>query len=190
MPRFISPQMLSPTLIGAAAGFLSGSPASPVKYPTYGLTMRFAVTVDDLSSLGTWASCKGLHVEFKTKPVTQGGDYNRTYALPDRLEYDRITLERAMNKTDSHAVADWLGSMKNKWMTPAAGSEPAFGPKEPPGTATISLLDPTQPNNLEKALFTWTLRNVLPVSWSGPSFSAKGSDVALETLVLQHGGFL
>lgn len=189
MPTFISPQMLSPSLIGAAAQALSSSPVNPATYAVYGLTMRFAVTVDDLSNLGTWATCKGLRVEFKTKPVTEGGDYTRSFALPDRLEYERITLERAMNKRDSDAVRQWLVRMKDKWMTPTSpppGARPS-SPKDAGGTATIRLLDPT---DLTKDIFAWNLTNVLPVSWSGPSFSAKGNEVALETLVLQHGGFL
>lgn len=181
-PSFISPQLVSPSLIGAAAQALSSSPVSPAAYPVYGLAMRFAVTVDDISSLGTWASCKGLRVEFKTKQITQGGDYTSSVALPDRMEYERITLERAMHKRDSAAVRQWLVRMKNEWMTPSTTTTATTG-----CNARIRLLDPTDPT---KDIATWDLTNVFPVSWSGPSFSAKGSEVALEALVLQHGGFL
>lgn len=185
MPTFISPQMISPSLIGAAAGALSGPPDRAAAYPVYGLTMRFAVTVDDISDLGTWATCQGLRVEFKTKQITQGGDYTSSVTLPDRMEYDRITLERAMSRQDSAGVRRWLVRMKDEWMTPSATA--AKRSRNDGCNARIRLLDPTDP---ARDIATWDLTNVFPVSWTGPSFTAKGSEVALETLVLQHGGFL
>jgi phage tail-like protein len=184
MPAYISPQMISPTLIGAAVGALTNAPTNPATYPVYGLAMRFAVTVDDLSNLGRWATCKGLRVEFKTKTVTEGGDYGAPVALPDRLEYDKITLERAITKEGSAAVQKWLISMKDKWMTPQ--SRPTSPGRYTGGTAHIQLLNPADPS---APLMKWDFYDVLPVSWTGPSLSGKANEVAMETLVLQHGGF-
>jgi phage tail-like protein len=180
---FISPQMVTPTLIGrAAGGALSRSATSgPDSYPTYGLTTRFRVVIHEGdNNLGNWSSCKGLKVEFKYRQIQRGGDYTRMALLPERMEYDRITLERGIQKADAKVVQDWLKTVANDWMKPSFDT-----PK--PYTATIALLDPTDNSYLVK----WDLSDVFPVSWSGPSMSAGGSDaVATETLVLQHGGFL
>lgn len=182
MPTFVSPQMVSPSLIGRAVGALSGGPTStPAAYPTYALTTRFRVTIDQVSSLGDWSSCKGLKVEFKYKPVQRGGDYAKQALLPERMEYDKITLERGIRQPDTDVVRKWLQTVAKTWMTPSFT-------RPTPYTATIALIDPTDNT---KDLARWTLVEVYPVSWSGPSLSAGGSDaVATETLVLQHGGFL
>jgi phage tail-like protein len=87
------------------------------------------------------------------------------------MKYDQVTLTRAMTKTDSAKVARWLSGCVDQ----SQG-----------GTARITLKDA---HNEEVA--TWSLRNVLPSSWKGPSLNAKdGSTVAVETLVLAHEGFL
>ncbi|HEX5113623.1 MAG TPA: phage tail protein [Pseudonocardiaceae bacterium] len=203
MPAFVSPQMLSPTLIGRAAGMLSDiAAASPGSYPTYALTTRFKVEVqgDQLSDLGHWSSCKGLKVEFKYKQVQRGGDYTASVYLPERMEYDKIVLERAIQPHDSGLVQQWLQTVTNTWMTPADKTDRPAG-----YTVKITLLDPTKgapptpgattsaagAGNSPPEVAHWVLRDVCPVSWAGPSMSASGSDaVALETLVLQHGGFV
>ncbi len=41
-----------------------------------------------------------------------------------------------------------------------------------------------------EAVATWTLRDVLPVKWSGPQLSVDSAKVATETLELAHHGFL
>ncbi len=186
MPSFVSPQMISPTLVGAAVGALSSSPATgPVNDPVCGLAMRFTVIIDDLSNLGLWASCKGLRVEFKTKTVTQGGDYGAAAVLPDRLEYDKLTLERAITAEGSSAVQKWLISMKDKWLTPQSTQQTSRN-RYTGGTAHVQLLNPVNPST---PLMKWDFYDVLPVSWTGPSLSGKSNEVAMETLVLQHGGF-
>lgn len=182
---YVSPQMVSPTLVGRAVGTLSGSSMSQVdSYAVYGLTTRFRVTVHDAAKkdeLGNWTSCKGLKVEFKYKQIQRGGNYTSMALLPERIEYDKITLERGIRKGEAKVVQKWLQTVAAKWMTPSFTTPPGY-------TATIALIDPTDPT---KDLTSWSLIDVYPVSWTGPSMSASGTDaVATETLVLQHGGFL
>ncbi|HEY1574371.1 MAG TPA: phage tail protein [Pseudonocardiaceae bacterium] len=194
MPAFVSPQMVSPTLIGRAAGMLSDiAAASPDAYPTYALTTRFKVLVEDggtLKTLGHWSSCKGLKVEFKYKQVQRGGDHTSSVYLPERMEYDKIVLERAIRQPDTNQVQQWLQNVTNSWMTPVKDTDRPNGYQ-----VTITLLHPSPPaagaGNTPPELAHWVLRDVCPVSWSGPSMAANGGDaVAIETLVLQHGGFV
>src|ERR1700753_2880409 len=102
MPMFLSPQMVSPTLIGQGVGALTAVAKTKSDYPMYALSMRFKVEIPDLRSgnvnLGNWSSCKGLKVDFKVTAVAQGGVYTSPKFLPDCLEYDKIFLERAMQK--------------------------------------------------------------------------------------------
>jgi phage tail-like protein len=148
-------------------------------YPAYGMAMRFGVQVDDLS-LGNWHSCKGLKVSFDYEVVKQGGDYLEATRLPNRLNYEPITLERAVLSAESKAVQAWLANYVRSWRIYPVSEQPPQTTK-----ATISLLD----YKLSEVM-KWELDGVFPKSWSGPSLGADDNKVAMETLVLEHSGFL
>ncbi|HEX4705441.1 MAG TPA: phage tail protein [Pseudonocardiaceae bacterium] len=180
MPTSLDPQQyLSPTLIGGAASMLAQAPPMG-KYPAFGMTMRFRVTVYALAAkndLGHWSSCKGLKVNFVTTPVKEGAQYTSATYLPERVEYGKITLERAMCRSDSQKVVDWLQAVQTNWMTPG-------------GTLKLNDMKITLFDAVGEEVMTWTLTGVCPVSWSCSPFSSKGTDIAVETLELQHEGFL
>jgi len=109
---------MSPAIIGGAASLMAKA-GTPDAYPSFGMTMRFKVVVPALGKdLGRWSSCKGLKVTFNTTAVKEGGDYTASTFLPERVEYGRVTLERAMTKGDSANVVDWLRNVQSKWLTP------------------------------------------------------------------------
>ncbi len=134
-----------------------------------GLSMRFAVVVDGVD-LGGWASCQGLAVDFGLVERKEGGVNGHSVWLPDRVKYPKVSLTRAMTSADSAKVMKWLSDMVDK----STG-----------GTAKITLLDA---HNQEVA--SWSLRNVLPLMWHGPTLNATSRDIATETLDLVHEGFL
>src|SRR6266536_4539827 len=80
-----------------------------------GLTTRFLVEVGGIS-LGGWAKCSGLSVEFKYAQVHEGGNYEYLTVLPDQIDYKLITLERAMSKDYSGGVQNWLRSKVSSYM--------------------------------------------------------------------------
>jgi phage tail-like protein len=165
----------------------SGSPgAAGFASRHFGLAMRFHVTFNsgdgDVQSLGEWSACKGLKVEFKTETVKRGGEYGYEYKLPVQVAYGPVTLERAMRQQTSQPLQTWLGHLVHKWMNSA---DPAVLKRPPAGNVTIALQDMHQ-----NVVATWTLRHAFPVSWSGPALDAKGSTVAIESLTLEHQGFL
>lgn len=165
-------------LVSAISGGTLGS------YPSYGLSMRFQVSVKDMAitDLGLWQSCEGLKVDLKYKPVEQGGEYVTPGWLPDRLVYSPVTLKRAISKTDSTKLQTWLQGSIGDWIrypTPAGGNHPPYT------SVTITLLD-YQLN----PVMSWTLAEARPAAWHGPSLSADGKSVAIETLVFEHSGFL
>jgi phage tail-like protein len=143
-----------------------------------GMAMRFHVVVDEID-LGGWATCKGLQVNFESKAVDEGANYEYQVILPERVKYSAIELTRAMNQQDSAAVQRWLSQVVSKWYD--ATSPTDYSAR----TARITLLDAF---NGEVA--SWTLRSIYPKRWSGPNLNASGHDIAVETLELVHEGFL
>lgn len=143
---------------------------SPLKADAMlGLAMRFDVVVDGID-LGGWGKCDGLAVEFKAEKINEGGNYEHDIFLPGQVTYDTIKLERAMALDDSDKVMKWLSSKVRDY-----GG----------GTAQITLFDARGGK-----VASWSLRNVYPIKWTGPSLNAGGKDVALERLELVHEGFL
>jgi phage tail-like protein len=135
-----------------------------------GMAMRFEVTIDDMP-LGGWSRCQGLDVEFTYLPYREGGTNSHRPLLPDCVQYGEITLARAVNAQDSAQVMRWL-SRKAQQFTP--------------GTGVIKLFDAHQGE-----VASWSLRNVCPRRWSGPTLSSDlGAGIAIESLVLAHEGFL
>jgi phage tail-like protein len=143
-----------------------------------GMSMRFRVSVDGIN-LGSWATCAGLSVEFKNRRVNEGGNYEYSVILPERVEYRAVTLRRAMSPQESAIVQRWLTGVVSGWYN--ADSPRDYGPR----TAEIELFDAAG-----AVVATWTLRNVFPSKWSGPDLDATGSRIAVEALELVHEGFL
>ncbi|RZU51560.1 phage tail-like protein [Krasilnikovia cinnamomea] len=151
-----------------------------------GMSMRFRVSVDGIN-LGSWASCAGLSVDFKNKAVAEGGNYEYSVILPERVEYRTITLRRAMSLQESAMVQQWLTGVVNGWYNAASPRD--FGHR----SAKIELFDaggPPKSGPGPLVVASWTLRNVYPARWVGPDLDATGSRVAVETLELVHEGFL
>ena len=146
-------------------------------YPALGMAMRFSVTVDGLN-LGHWHSCKGLNLKIASRHVEQGGQYIGRMLVPERVTFDPIILERAMNLSDSRALRVWLKGVVDKF---TKYEDPDDLRKH---TATIELLD-----HQLSLVADWKLRHVYPTAWSGPSLGANENRVAMETLVLEHEGF-
>jgi phage tail-like protein len=144
-----------------------------------GMSMRFRVSVDGIN-LGSWATCAGLAVDFKNRRVAEGGNYEYSVILPDRVEYRAVTLRRAMSQMESARVQQWLTGVVSGWYNTASPSD--FGPR----TAEIELFDASG----SAVVASWTLRNVYPSKWTGPDLDAAGSRVAFEALELVHEGFL
>ena len=167
------------TAVSAARGMAPDSP-----FRLFGLSMRFSVLFssgDNIDRLGEWSSCKGLKVEFKTETVKTGGGYNGEVKLPSQVVYSPVVLERAMERQNSQNLQAWLGRLVNQWMD-YDGTGPAPAPS---GTVQITLQDVYQ-----QTVSSWTLNNAFPVSWSGPVLDAKQNAIAIETLTIEHQGFL
>lgn len=142
-----------------------------------GLTTRFLVTVGGIS-LGGWAKCSGLSVDFEYEQVQEGGNYEYQVVLPKTIKYKVITLERAMSKDYSSDVQRWLQDKVSNYMKQDMRGQGA-------STAKITLCD-----SHGAEVTSWSLRNVYPAGWEGPDLSASTFGIAVEKLKLIHEGFL
>lgn len=194
LPSATRAALASPNaLLGAARSPVKSTPSpGGVPMPEYGITMWFRVSVGlDSGDLGQWSSCDGLGVDFDHEEVPVGGIYDRQTVVPTRVKYREITLRRAMTTTTSGQVRSWLEHVASRWVnSPEGGAPPpqsGGGDRFHPGTTmTIELYHKLD----QPPVASWTLRDVVPKSWTAPSLSSTNGAVAMETLVLSHGGFL
>ncbi|MEU9129891.1 phage tail protein [Kitasatospora sp. NPDC048540] len=166
----------------SAAASMAHRAAAGAAFRQYGLSMRFTVTFEGATSvpLGEWSACRGLKVDFRTETVKVGGDYSGEVKLPGQVVYSAVVLERAMESKSSQDLQNWLARFVASWM-----NDDENGAHPPKGTVKIVLQDVHQ-----QPVAAWTLHDAYPASWSGPVMDAKQNAVAIETLTLEHAGFL
>lgn len=132
------------------------------------VSVCFMVEIDNIS-LGAFNSCDGLGCEVVMEQHEEGGNNGYVWQLPTRIKYSNIKLSRPVTR-DTEQVTKWLAGM--------LGGIPRK-------TAHISAMtvDGT-------VVARWSLMDVVPVRWSGPSLSPDTPKVATETLEIAHHGFL
>ncbi|SDF45600.1 conserved hypothetical phage tail region protein [Lentzea fradiae] len=149
--------------------------------PVMGMSMRFNVTVGGVS-LGDWASCAGLKVMAKLHKAHDPGQYGYQRIMFADVDYQAIKLKRAIDSSSAQ-VLSWLRGKWSPYGQPGALHPAVSGFLG--DDATIQLLDSEW-----RVVTSWELRNVYPVSWTGPDLDADKAGVAKETLELAHEGFL
>ena len=132
------------------------------------VALYFKVTIDR-HDLGLFNSFEGLSWQANVETREEGGNNDFVHKLPGRFTYNNIKLTRPVN-SDSKKIAQWFASMQTKVERT---------------TAQIVAVD-TKGNEIAQ----WGFLGVVPVSWTGPSFSVDGTKVATETLELAHHGFI
>lgn len=135
----------------------------------YGMVMRFRVEIDGFGSLGTWAKCEGLQVEYDIHEYKEGGQNAFIHRIPTRAKYQNLKLTRPMD-LDSRQVTGWLASNQTSVKR---------------HTAKVTLLDSD-----DNPVANWSFARAWPLRWAGPVLDVGGNQVASETLELAHEGFL
>lgn len=198
IPRLVQAPLNAPAALGSRASV--PKPAGPSATPRYGMTMWFQVVVTSptgAQDLGLWSGCSGLAVALETKELRSGGEYEAPYLYPEQIGYPNVKLERAMERTSSAQVRDWLEKVARDWIGgPEGGAALAGDGSGPAGfrgtTVTITLLTALAPGTRpdQRQVATWELQDAIPVHWQGPTLTAKNGDIAVEQLTLAHRGFL
>ncbi|WP_372412158.1 phage tail protein [Streptomyces luteireticuli] len=139
--------------------------------PVFAVSCLFTLSIGS-HDLGSFTSCEGLGCYSEVEERREGGLPNAVHQLPGRLRYTNLTLSRPLTR---QTTLIWL------WLQQV--SQPAAHPVRLPGS--LVALGPDR-----HPLVRWALEGVLPVRWSGPSFSADQAQAANETLEIAHNGFL
>jgi len=133
------------------------------------VSIRFHLHLDN-QNIGWWNSFEGLGMETEIKTFAEGGNNAWYHNIPTRLKYTNVKLSRPINE-DSGKVAAWFMAISKKVQR---GS-----------TAQIKAVDGSN-----KVIAQWSLADVVPVRWTGPSFNVESPKVATESLELAFHGFL
>lgn len=138
------------------------------------LGYRFVIKIDG-HELGPFTEISGLSAKYDMMTVKEGGENAFVHQLPGRMTYENLKLSRPVDEL-SGDIAAWFSEFKEGLQTggrvervPAAVT--AFGPDNQPRT-------------------TWTLDEVTPVRYTGPTFKAGSSNVLTESIELAHHGFV
>jgi phage tail-like protein len=131
------------------------------------VSVSYLVSIDG-EPLGAFASCEGLGCEVVMETREEGGNNTFVWQLPTRLKYPNIKLTRPLGK-DTEKIATWFATM-------------AAGYKRRTGSIVAKRAD-------GKTIATWELYDVVPVRWSGPTFTADQPKVVTETIEIAHHGF-
>lgn len=126
---------------------------------------NFVVEIDGIKLAG-FTDCSGFGASTDPIEYREGGKNTTTHKLPGQTKYTNIVLKWGL--TDSRDLYDWYRDVVNGKIRRAHGS--------------IVVYDVD--GITEKA--RWNFFDAWPTKWDGPDFSAKGNDVAIETLELAH----
>jgi phage tail-like protein len=139
-----------------------------------GLANRFVVTVVDKTTydLGSWQKADGLDVTWDMPDYRAGDSGNARWYFPANTKYTSVKLMRAACD-DSIKVRNWLNSNSFNWSTSRV-------------TAVIKLYD----SSGTIVIIEWELRHAQPKKWSINNMDAGASQISVETLELEHMGFL
>jgi phage tail-like protein len=127
---------------------------------------NFLVEIDGITQAG-FSDCSGFGANTDPIEYREGGENKTVRKLPGVTKYPNITLKWGL--TDSRELYDWYRDVVNGKIQRRNGS--------------IILID------LEgKEKVRWNFVNAWPTKWDSVDFTAKGNDIAIETLELAHEG--
>ena len=124
----------------------------------------FLVEIDGITQAG-FSDCSGFGASTDPVEYREGGETKTVRKLPGLTKYTNITLKWGL--TDSKELYNWYRDVVNGKIERKSGS--------------IILLD-LEGNEKVR----WNFFEAWPTKWDGPDFTAKGNDVAIETLELAH----
>jgi phage tail-like protein len=124
----------------------------------------FLVEIDGITQAG-FSDCSGFGASTDPMEYREGGETKTVRKLPGLTKYTNITLKWGL--TDSKELYNWYRDVVNGKIERKSGS--------------IILLD-LEGNEKVR----WNFFDAWPTKWDGPDFTAKGNDVAIETLELAH----
>jgi phage tail-like protein len=128
---------------------------------------NFLVELDGIAQ-ASFADCSGLGSHTEVIENREGGDNLSSHKLPGRTSYTDISLKWGL--TDSTELWVWRQQIVDGNVVRRNGSIVVFD----------------LANRTEVA--RWNFVRAWPTKWDGPTFSARGNEIAVDSLVLAHEG--
>jgi phage tail-like protein len=128
---------------------------------------NFLVELDGIAQ-ASFTDCSGLGSTTEVIETREGGDNTTVRKLPGKTSFTDITLKWGL--TASSELWAWRQQVVDGNVVRKNGSIVVYD------------LD----NHTEVA--RWNFVSAWPTKWEGPTFTAKGNDIAIDTLVLAHEG--
>jgi len=128
---------------------------------------NFLVEIDGVTKAG-FEEVSGLCVEVDVIDYREGNDaVNTVRKLPGLVRYCPIVLKRGL--TQDASLWNWFKTVLNGQVQRTTGS--------------IVLLD-----SARTPVVRWNFRQAWPSKWEGPHLDGKTSEVAIESLTIEHEG--
>jgi phage tail-like protein len=128
---------------------------------------NFLIEIDGIAQ-ASFTECSGLSSTTEVIENREGGDNTTVRKLPGKTSYANISLKWGL--TASTELWDWRQQIVDGNVVRKNGSVVMFD----------------LPNSTEVA--RWNFVRAWPTKWEGPALSAKGNDIAIDTLELAHEG--
>jgi phage tail-like protein len=128
---------------------------------------NFLVEIDGIAQ-GAFVECSGLGATTEVIETREGGDNTTVRKLPGKTTYTDITLKWGLSA--SKELWKWREQVIHGTVARKNGSVVVYD----------------LANRAEVA--RWNFVAAWPSKWEGAAFSAKGNDIAVDTLVLSHEG--
>jgi len=138
-----------------------------VRKDPYG-NYNFLVELDGIIR-AAFHEASGFDSSIEITEHREGGENITNRKLPAMVKYSNITLKWGL--ADDRDLYDW----HRQWAT----GDPAAARK----SGSVILLDRQGQEKVR-----WNFKEAWPAKWTGPSFSAESSELAIETLELAHEG--
>lgn len=122
----------------------------------------FLVEIDGITQ-ASFADCSGFSSHVEVVEYREGGDRSTVRKLPGKTSYPDITLKRGL--TNSSELYDWHRTAVEGQIQRKNGS--------------VVVLDDTLAEQVR-----WNFTGAWISKWEGPALTAKGNDVAIETLTI------
>lgn len=127
---------------------------------------NYTVEIDGITRAG-FSDVSGLDSTIDVHEYREGGENTTVRKLPGPTKYSNIVLKWGL--TDDRELYDWHLDCVKGTVSRKNGSVVA---RDLQGNEVVR----------------WNFRSAWPTKWDGADFSAKGNDVAIETLELAHEG--
>ncbi|MFD5270394.1 phage tail protein [Streptomyces sp. NPDC058335] len=130
---------------------------------------NFLVELDGIAQ-ASFSECSGLGSTTEVIENREGGDNTTVRKLPGKTSYSDITLKWGISP--SRELWAWRQQVVDGNVVRKNGS--------------IVVFDLSNHSEVAR----WNFVSAWPSKWEGASFNAKGTDVAVDTLVLAHEGLI